>query len=73
LLCPFLATFYEDVPGSQFSTYGLAFFSATAAFAFLSTNHWLEGTIWTGFLLVIVALVVFFLSLLVKEFKGDRS
>jgi hypothetical protein len=55
------------------STYGLAFFCATAAFAFLSTKHWLEGTIWTGFLLAIVALVVFFLSLLVKEFKGYRS
>jgi hypothetical protein len=55
------------------STYGLAFFCATAAFAFSSTNHWLEGTIWTGFLLAIVALVVFFLSLLVKEFKGYRS
>jgi hypothetical protein len=55
------------------STYGLAFFCATAALAFLSTNHWLEGAVWTEFLLAIVALVMFFLSLLVKEFKGDRS
>jgi hypothetical protein len=55
------------------STYGLAFFCATAAFAFLSTNHWWEGTIWTGFLLAIIALVVFFLSVLVKEFKGHIS
>jgi hypothetical protein len=51
------------------AAYGLAFMCSTAAFAFLSTDHFLEGIVWGGFSLIVIGSIVFLISLLTKEIK----
>jgi hypothetical protein len=55
------------------AAYGLAFMCSTAAFAFLSTDHFLEGLVWGGFSLIVIGSIVFLISLLVNEIKGYLS
>jgi hypothetical protein len=55
------------------AAYGLAFMCSTAAFAFLSTDHFLEGIVWGGFSLIVIGSIVFLISLLGKEIKRELS
>jgi hypothetical protein len=55
------------------AAYGLAFMCSTAAFAFLSTDHFWEGCFWGGFSLIVIGSIVFLISLLTKEIKTYLS
>jgi hypothetical protein len=52
------------------AAYGLAFMCSTAAFAFLSTDHFLEGIVWSGLSLIVIGLIVFLILLLTTEIKN---
>jgi hypothetical protein len=54
------------------AAYGLAFLCSVAAFAFLSTNDFLWGSIWWSFCLGAIALSIFSLNLLRKEIANYR-
>jgi hypothetical protein len=49
------------------AAYGLAFMCSTATFAFLSTNHFVEGILWGVFSLMVIGSIVVFLTKLTKE------
>jgi hypothetical protein len=49
------------------AAYGLAFLCSAAAFAFLSTNDFLWGSIWGSFCLAAIALTIFSLNLRLQE------
>lgn len=49
------------------AAYGVAFLCSAAAFAFLSTNNFLWGSIWGSFCLVAIALTMVFLDFIVRE------
>jgi hypothetical protein len=55
------------------AAYGLAFMCSTAAFAFLSTSHFLAGIVWGSFSLIVIGSIIFLISLLVKEIKREFS
>jgi hypothetical protein len=55
------------------ATYGLAFLCSSAAFAFLSTDNFLWGSIWGIFCLGEIALTMVFLDFLVREIASYRS
>jgi hypothetical protein len=51
-------------------TYGLAFVSATATFAFLSTEHFLPGAIWGICSLAIIASTIVLISFLTESIQS---
>jgi hypothetical protein len=55
------------------ATYGLAFLCSSAAFAFLSTNNFLWGSIWGIFCLGAISLTMVFLNFLGREIASYRS
>jgi hypothetical protein len=53
--------------------YGLAFASATATFAYLSTDHFLVGIIWVIFSLGVIASTTVLLTFIAKEIISYQS
>lgn len=53
--------------------YGLAFVSATATFAYLSTDHFLVGIIWVIFSLGVIASTTVLLTFIAKEIISYQS
>jgi hypothetical protein len=55
------------------AAYGLAFMCSTATFAYLSTGHFLAGLLWGGLSLLVIASIIFLLSVLFQEIGEELT